>query len=137
MMLAATLLAMATGQVPAACPLRPQWRSWQASDDVAPFRDVLSTGPRGLEWNASPVSDETAEQFLRYGSYMHPRPSLLLDTTAMDCAMVLHVELMVEATLGCAPDGCIVYLSPTGEKRDYRVRPRAQPPAPSTPRPPG
>jgi len=137
MMLAAVLLAMATpGQAPAACPLRPQWRSWRPSDDSESDRTVLSTGPRGLEWNSTPISDTNLQEYLRQLSYLRQRPVLVVDTMAMDCAAVLHVELMVEGTLGCTPDSCIVHLSPTGEKRDYRVRPPAPPPPPSTRRPP-
>ena len=137
-MLTATILAIAAaGQTPAACPLRPQWRSWQPSDDARRYRNVLSASTGGLEWNGSAVSDVTAQEYLRQTSYLREHPALLLDTTGMDCAMVLHVETMVEAAYPCAPDICILYLSPTGEKRDYHVRPPAPPPPPSRSSPGG
>ena len=131
MMLSMILAIAAAAQAPAPCPLRPQWRSWQPADDARPYREVLSAGTSGLEWNGSPVSDPDAQEYLRQASYLRDHPTVLLDTTGMDCTMVLHVETMVEAAYPCAPDNCTLYLSPTGEKREYHVRPPAPPPPPS------
>ncbi len=136
-MMLITILAMAAAaQTPTACPIRPQWRSWQPSDD-ARQRNVLSTGAHGLEWNGSSLSDETAQEYLRQTSYLRQPPMVLLDTTGMDCAMVLHVETVVEAAYLCTPDNCVLYLSSTGEKRDYQVRPPAPVPPPTRRNPGG
>jgi hypothetical protein len=119
----------AAAQTPAPCPLRPQWRSWQPADDGRPYL-VLSADTNGLEWNGTHVSDSDAQKYLRQTSYLRDHPIVLLDTTGMDCTMVLHVETMVEAAHLCVADNCTLDLSSTGEKREYHVRPPAPPPPP-------
>lgn len=106
--------AMPPGQT-AQCPVSAHWTEGPPDEEgriIVPAKNLVTVGPSGLSWN---FEASNLPIILRYAGIireMDPRPWLVVDASAADCAELRQVAEMIEAAAACEPDYCFVSREP-------------------------
>jgi hypothetical protein len=122
-----TLALLGAGQ-PAgqACPLSAKWGTQMP--ETYQYRVLVRADGKQVQYNAGIIDDITAREWVKIHTKVKPLPPLILhDAAATDCRRLRKLARLIEESIDCSPEACIVV--------PERIAVAMQPPPAPPPRP--